>query len=78
MFEMMSAEKMKSEIKNFADGSELESNNHKIVQIKPSLMDRGLSVLGQVMINTGLKLKYRQHIRLSTEEARSPNFLIML
>jgi hypothetical protein len=78
MFEMMTAEKMKSEIKNFGDGIEQESNNHKTVQIKPSLMDRGLSVLGQVMINTGLKLKYRQQLRLSTEEAHTPNFLIML
>jgi hypothetical protein len=77
MFEMMMAEKMKSDFQNFGESSELEPKNLKTVQIKHSLMDRILPVLGQALINTGLKLKYRQHARL-LEEAHTPNYLIML
>jgi len=78
MFEMMIAEKMISEHKNVGDSCELSFYNLKPVAIKPSLFDRVLPVVGQALINTGLKLKYRHQVRLSMEEAHSPNFLIML
>ncbi len=78
MFEMMNAELAKSEMKNSWVDSDLEQPNRKTVQIKPSMVDRALGRLGQVLITTGLKLKYRQYARISSEEAHSPNFMIML
>ncbi len=78
MFEMMNAEIIKSEMKAFGGSSESESCGSNPVQLKPSLVDRALISLGQVMITTGLKLKYRQLARLSNAEAHTPNFLIML
>jgi hypothetical protein len=78
MFEMMMAEKIKSENKTYRTVPELEPSNQKPVHFKPTLLDRVLPVVGQVMINVGLKLKYRRHLRLTTEDAHTPNFLIML
>jgi hypothetical protein len=41
-------------------------------------MNRFLPSLGEAMIAIGLKLKERPHTKLNTEQANSPNFLIML
>jgi hypothetical protein len=78
MFEKMIAEKMMSETRDYLPAPETEPSNLKSVQLKPNLLDRVLPVVGQAMINAGLKLKYRQHIRLVAEDPHTPNFLIML
>jgi hypothetical protein len=78
MFEMMIAKKMMIENANYNEAPRMESSYTKSVQFKPNLLDRVLPILGQAMINTGLKLKYRQHFRLTTQDANTPHFLIML
>ncbi len=44
----------------------------------PALVDRALPMLGDTLIQVGLKLKKRASIRLATEQASVPTFLIML
>ena len=44
----------------------------------PSLVDRVLPMLGDTLIHIGLKIKERASIRLATEQASVPTFLIML
>jgi hypothetical protein len=78
MFEMMIAKKIMMENANYNEALGLESSYTKSVQFKPNLLDRVLPVLGQAMITAGLKLKYRQHFRLTTQDANTPHFLIML
>jgi hypothetical protein len=50
----------------------------KPIHYKPSLIDRLLAVLGEAMINIGLKLKDRPRTKLNAEQAHSPNYMIML
>jgi len=45
---------------------------------KLSLLDRFLSMIGELLINAGKKLKSRSRAHLPAEQAKSPNFLIML
>ena len=78
MFEMMIVELMKMENRNTGDGLEDGHALMKPVHFKPSLMDRFLPSLGEAMITVGLKLKDRPTAKLNTEQANSPNFLIML
>jgi hypothetical protein len=44
----------------------------------PSLMDRGLSMLGDTLIRVGTRLKGRAYTRLTAEEASVPPFIITL
>ena len=78
MFDHIVVELMKSENRSHYVESELGQYSMKPIHFKPSLIDRTLAVLGEAMINIGLKLKDRPHAKLNTEQAHSPNFLIML
>jgi hypothetical protein len=78
MFEHMIAEDMKMSTKNTHREDECIDAFMKPVQFRPSLIDRVLLALGDAMIRFGLKLKYRPHTSLTTEQAHAPNFLIML
>ena len=79
MFEHMTAEDMKMNNKSTScddnDGIDTFVNP---VEIRPSLIDRTLLTLGDVMINVGLKLKERSGASLTTEQSQAPDFLIML
>lgn len=46
--------------------------------IKPSILDRVSSILGDALIRVGTRLKQHAYTRLTTEEASNPAFLIML
>jgi hypothetical protein len=78
MFEMRISELMKMENRPAGDGLEDGHGLIKPVHFKPSLMDRFLPSLGEAMITLGYKLKERPQNKLNTEQANSPNFLIML
>lgn len=78
MFEMMIAKKINTEDGCIGVEHEEDQAFTHAVQFRPSFMDRLLPVLGQAMINIGLKLKDRPRTRLTTEEVQTPNFLIML
>jgi hypothetical protein len=78
MFEMRIVELMKMENRSSSDRFEQSQASMRPVHFKPSLMDRFLPSLGEAMITVGLKLKERPHTKLNTEQANSPNFLIML
>jgi hypothetical protein len=78
MFEHMIAEDMKMSYKNTCCDADGIDTFMKTVQIRPSLIDRTLLTLGDVMISVGLKLKERPSASLTTEQAQAPNFLIML
>ena len=78
MFEHMIAEDMKMNTRNNYREDDCIGAYMKPVQFRPSLVDRVLPALGDAMIRFGLKLKYRPHDSLSTEQAHAPNFLITL
>jgi hypothetical protein len=78
MFEMRIVELMKMENRNTSEGLEDGHAMMRPVHFRPSLMDRFLPSLGEAMISVGLKLKDRPRAKLNTEQASSPNFLIML
>jgi hypothetical protein len=78
MFEQRFVELMKLENRNVHTRDEQDFSALKPVHFKPSLMDRVLPTLGEVMINIGLKLKDRPHARLNAEQAQSSNYMIML
>ena len=78
MFEHMIAVNMKMNTKNTYREDECIDTFMKPVQFRPSLIDRVLPALGDAMISVGLKLKYRPHASLTTEQAHAPNFLITL
>jgi hypothetical protein len=78
MFDHIVVELMKVENRSHCVESELGQYSMKPIHFKPSLFDRLLAVLGEAMINIGLKLKDRPSAKLNTEQAHSPNFLIML
>ncbi len=44
----------------------------------PPSLNRALTSLGDLLIRVGTRLKYRTYTRLTTEEASTPSFLIML
>ncbi len=78
MFEQVIAEKMKTSTKTTNRDDDCIDPSMKTVQFKPSFLDRLLPTLGDAMIRAGLKLKYRPHATLNTEQASAPNYLIML
>ncbi len=78
MFDQRFAELMKMENRKPADGLEEAYHLGKPVHFKPSLMDRVLPKVCEAMINLGLKLKDRPHLKVQSEQAQSPNYLIML
>jgi hypothetical protein len=78
MFEHMIAEKMKMSTKTTCRDNDCIDPNMRPVQFRPSLLDRVLLTVGDLMINVGLKLKFRPHASLNTEQASVPNYLIML
>jgi hypothetical protein len=78
MFDLRSIEMMRLENRKICDGDEQGLSGLKVVQFKPSLMDRVLLTIGEAMIVVGLKLKERPHMKLNSEQAQSPNYLIML
>jgi hypothetical protein len=78
MFEQLIAENMKINAKNTYREDGYIDAFVKPVQFRPSLIDRVLLTLGDVMISVGLKLKQRPQASLTTEQAHAPNFLIML
>jgi hypothetical protein len=78
MFEQRIVELMKTENRKTCDEFEQVHSNMRPVHFKPSLMDRVLPILGEAMIIIGFKLKNRSHMKLNTEQAHSPNFMIML
>jgi hypothetical protein len=46
--------------------------------IKPSIIDRGFTLLGDALIRMGTRLKLHAYTRIIAEEAAVPTFLIML
>jgi hypothetical protein len=78
MFEQRIVELMKLDNRNACDEFDQVQSNMRPVHFKPSLMDRVLPTLGEAMISVGLKLKNRPHMKLNTEQANSPNYMIML
>ena len=78
MFDPIVVELMKAENRSHYVESELGQYSMKPIHFNPSLLDRGLAVLGETMINIGLKLKERPNAKLNTEQVHSPNYLIML
>jgi hypothetical protein len=46
--------------------------------IKPHLLDRGYTLLGDTFIRMGIRLKEHAYTRVTAEEATVPTFLIML
>jgi hypothetical protein len=78
MFEQRIVELMKMENRNAGDRDEQVQVGMRPVHFKPSFMDRVLPTLGEAMISIGLKLKDRSHAKLNTEQAQSPNYIIML
>jgi hypothetical protein len=78
MFDPIVVELMKAENRSHYVESELGEYSMKPIHINPTLLDRGLALLGETMINIGHKLKDRAHAKLNTEQAQSPNYLIML
>jgi hypothetical protein len=78
MFEHMITEKIKINLKNSYRDDDGIDPFMKPVQFRPSFIDRTLLSLGEAMISVGLKLKERPSASLTTEQAQSPNFLIML
>lgn len=46
--------------------------------IHPSSIDRGITWLGDAMIQIGTRMKARVNNRLTVEEASAPTFLILL
>jgi hypothetical protein len=46
--------------------------------IKPHLIDRGFTLLGDTLIRMGTRLKEHAYTRVTAEEASVPTFLIML
>jgi hypothetical protein len=78
MFEHMIAVEMKMNTKHTYRDDEGINTFMKPIQLRPTLIDRVLPALGDAMISVGLKLKYRPHPSLATEQAQAPNYLIML
>jgi hypothetical protein len=78
MFEHMIAEDIKMSSRTTNREDDRIDPYMRPVQFKPSLLDRVLPFLGDAMISVGIKLKYRSHASLSTEQASVPNYLIML
>jgi len=46
--------------------------------IKPHIIDRGVTLLGDTLIRMGTRLKEHAYTRVTAEEASVPSFLIML
>jgi hypothetical protein len=46
--------------------------------IKPHIIDRGFSLLGETLIRMGTRLKDHARTQITAEEAPVPTFLIML
>lgn len=46
--------------------------------IRPSLVERALPAFGDLLIRTGTRIKSHAYTRLTTEEAATPTFIIML
>jgi hypothetical protein len=46
--------------------------------VRPHVIDRGFSLLGDTLIRMGTRLKEHAHTRIIAEEASVPTFLIML
>ncbi len=78
MFEKMMVALIMADNKKTQSESQEDQFLSKPVRVRPSLVDRVLPAVGDVMIRVGSKLKDRPHTRLSNEQAHSPNFLIML
>lgn len=78
MFEHMIIEKIKINLKNTYRDNDGIDPFMKPVQFRPSFIDRTLLSLGEAMISVGQKLKERPSASLTTEQAQTPNFLIML
>ena len=78
MFEHMIAEVIKMNQKKDFPAGEWSMTSLRPVQIRPSLLNRVLPTLGDVMIRIGLMLKDRPQASLTTDQAHAPNFLIML
>ena len=78
MFEHMIAENIKMSSRTTNRDDDQIDPSMRPVQFRPSLFDRILPFLGDAMISAGIKLKYRSHASLSTEQASVPNYLIML
>jgi hypothetical protein len=78
MFEQLIAEKILMDTKNTKRDDDCMDSYMKPVQLRSSFIDRVLPVLGDVMISVGLKLKYRPHASLTTEQVQAPNYFIML
>jgi hypothetical protein len=78
MFEHMIAENIKMNSRTTNREDDRIDHNMRPVQFRPSLLDRVLLSVGDLMINVGLKLKSRPHASLNTEQASVPNYLIML
>jgi hypothetical protein len=78
MFEQRIAEDIKMRTRNTYRDDDGIGAYMKPVQVRSSLIDRILTVLGDVMISVGLKLKYRPHASLTTDQAQAPNYFIML
>ena len=71
-------ERLKKELLEYCNEVDFDQISLKPVHFKLSLVDRVLSLLGQGMINLGLKLKDRPYNRLDAEQAQTPNFMIIL
>lgn len=78
MFEQLIAEDIKMRTRNTGRDEDGIDAAMKPVQIRASLIDRILPVVGDAMISVGLKLKSRPHASLTTERAQAPNYFIML
>ncbi len=78
MFDQVIVELMKTDQRPNNHDDDCVDGYAKPVQFKPSLADRGLTAIGDAMINLGLKLKNRPNAALTAERAQAPNFLIML
>jgi hypothetical protein len=78
MFEHMLAEELIANYKNTYREDDCIDPFMRPIQVRPSIIDRVLLVLGDTMISVGLKLKYRPHASLTPEGAHAPNFIIML
>jgi hypothetical protein len=59
-----------------------EANIRQILRqsgmLKPHLIDRGFTLLGDTLIHMGIRLKEHAYTRVTAEEATAPSFLIML
>jgi hypothetical protein len=77
MFDQLIIERMKMDQRWINRDDDGIDSSMKPVQFNASPVDRFLSILGEIMISLGLKLKERSRTPMS-EKAQAPNFLIML